>query len=83
MEPKEQDSFDLKAVRNVTRAKHQLILNLANKGFKQPEVAAIVSMVNWAQEVEWAAQELRELALNEAKATGQVPQPIQIPPNTN
>lgn len=71
----EKDKYYQQAHKNATRSRHQLIMQLARQGFKREEVNGILSMIDWQQEIDWAAEELREM---ETKTPA--PQPIPIPP---
>lgn len=74
--PALKDEFFLKAHKNVTRARTSLVMQLSRNGMKQPEITGILQLINWNEETEWQAEEMRANEL--AKAPG--PVPVRIPP---
>jgi hypothetical protein len=72
----DKDEFALKAHKNVTRARTSLILQLSRNGMKKDEINGVISLIDWKEETEWQAEELREAA----KLSKPGPVPVPIPP---
>lgn len=70
-----QDKHFIQAHKNVVRTRHQFIMHLAKMGMKHMEITPIINSIDWSQEAEWAAEELRAKEPNTP-----APPSIEIPP---
>lgn len=60
----EQDKHFQEAHKHITRGRHQFIMGLARQGYKEPEIKAIVTMIDWKLETELLADDFRQKEAN-------------------
>lgn len=70
----EPNKYVLEAHKQVTRARHQFIMQLARQNWKRDEINAVVMMIDWGSEQKWIAEDLEEKDKNPP-----APAPVNIP----
>lgn len=66
--------YVLEAHKQVTRARHQFIMQLARQNWKREEINGVVMMIDWGSEQKWIAEDLEEKDKNPP-----APAPVNIP----